>query len=68
MVGGDHHGNCRPAQDPCKELATGVSKGALETQPKQEWATVGPALALPLSLWRMYGINHTCHTASVFSC
>lgn len=36
MVGGDIHGNGGPAQDPCKELAIGLSKGVLETQPKQE--------------------------------
>lgn len=36
MVGGGLHGNSGPAQDPCKELATGLSKGVLETQPKQE--------------------------------
>lgn len=57
MVGGDLHGNCRPAQDPCKELATGLSKGVLETQPKQERGAqrpglLGPALALLLSLGR----------------
>lgn len=57
MVGGDLHGDCRPAQDACKELATGLNKGVLETQPKQErgaqWpGPLGPALALLLSLWK----------------
>lgn len=35
MVGGGLHGNCRPAQDAGKELATGVTEGVLETQRKQ---------------------------------
>ena len=57
MEGGGLHGNCRPAQDPCKELASGLSKGLLETQPKQEQETqlpelLCPAPALLLSLWR----------------
>lgn len=39
MVGGGLHGNCRPTQDSCKELATGFSKGVLETEPKQESET-----------------------------
>lgn len=58
MVGGGLHRNRGPAQDPCKELATGLSKGVLETQPKQEQEVqhpglLGPASALPWFLRRL---------------
>lgn len=72
MVGGGLHRNRGPAQDPCKELATGLSKGVLETQPKQEQEAqhpglLGPASALPWFLRRL-ATNCTPCTASVFSC
>lgn len=66
MVGGGLHGNGGPAQDPCKELATGLSKGVLETQPKQNRKDSShDSWVLP---WPSHGLrgletNQTPHTA-----
>lgn len=58
MVGGDLHGNCRPAQDACKELATGKGgHSGLDC-----WVLPWPSYCLSGGL----ETNHMAHTASVF--